>query len=503
HPRERLRVGTTSGRVGTVSENRLHPPPFAENNGRAEPYPTLLPKPHRSVTGLPRFLTTFIGRDEAIGNVTALLSRDDVRMLTLVGPGVSGKTRLAVEVVERLPPGAWDDIWFISLAAVRDPEFVVPDIAQAVGVGQVSDRPVAETLIGFLRERHALLVIDNFEPVVAAGPDLAILLRACPGITMLVTSRIALQVSGEHIVVVPPLELPGTTHLPIERLRSLESVRLFVERAEASSSTFALTEENASVVVDICRRLDGLPLALELAAARCGMLSPAALLQVLAHQRGILSDGPRDAPERHRSMRSAIAWSHDLLPEHERTVFRRLAAFPGGFTLEAAESVDELPADLLATLTSLTAKSLIVPVTSDALEPRFTMLETLREYGLQQLDEAGEMSPTRDRHANFYLEEAIQGEFAWCMFLPEGLFWLKRLVADHGNMRTALQWLYERGDITTCLRMAGALATLWTVCGNLDEGRMWLERLLADQRIANDAVRANGLATLSWISNEQ
>ncbi|HLU37682.1 MAG TPA: NB-ARC domain-containing protein, partial [Thermomicrobiales bacterium] len=290
-----------------MSENRLHPPPFAENNGRAEPYPTLLPKPHRSVTGLPRFLTTFIGRDEAIGNVTALLSRDDVRMLTLVGPGGSGKTRLAVEVVERLPPGAWDDIWFISLAAVRDPEFVVPDIAQAVGVGQVSDRPVAETLIGFLRERHALLVIDNFEPVVAAGPDLAILLRACPGITMLVTSRIALQVSGEHIVVVPPLELPGTTHLPIERLRSLESVRLFVERAEASSSTFALTEENASVVVDICRRLDGLPLALELAAARCGMLSPAALLQVLAHQRGILSDGPRDAPERHRSMRSAIA----------------------------------------------------------------------------------------------------------------------------------------------------------------------------------------------------
>jgi predicted ATPase len=278
-------------------------------------------------------------------------------------------------------------------------------IAQALGVGQTGGRQDApETLIQLLRDRRAILVIDNFETVVGAGLHLGRILADCPSLTMLVTSRIALQVSGEHRVLVPPLDLPEASRLPLETLKHIESVSLFIERAKASASGFKLTEDNASAIVDICRRLDGLPLALELAAARIGMLSPTALRGLLQTQRGILSDGPRDAPERHRSMRNAIAWSYDMLPEHEQAVFRSMAVFGGSFSLEAAEALVDHPWDMLDTLTSLAAKSLIVPVPSDDPEPRFTLLETLREYGLERLEEHVEATMTRDRHAAFYLE---------------------------------------------------------------------------------------------------
>jgi predicted ATPase/DNA-binding CsgD family transcriptional regulator len=452
---------------------------------------------------LPRYLTSFVGRDQEIAAITARLMDDDVRILTLIGPGGAGKTRLAVESVGRLDEDAWEDIWFVPLVAVRDPALVLPSIAQALGLYQVTDRPVDETIVHFLGDRNVLLVIDNFELVTDAAPDLGRLLTACPGVTMLVTSRFALRIAGEHLFLVRPLETPDATDLPPNRLREVESVRLFLERVNMTGRRLTLSGENASSISRICQRLDGLPLALELAAARCGLLSPAALETVLQQGIGFLADGPRDAPDRHRSLHDAIAWSYDLLPEHEQAVFRRLAVFSGGFSVDAAQSIVDLPLSMIATITSLVAKSLLVPVTADTGEARFTMLETIREFGLEQLAMEGEAQEVRDRHAAYFLQEAIQGEHAWCMYLQDGRMWLERLTADHANMRDALQWLYETGDITTCLRMAGALAPLWAVCGNLDEGRAWLERLLADPRTVDDAVRANGLATFSWISMEQ
>jgi predicted ATPase/DNA-binding CsgD family transcriptional regulator len=454
-------------------------------------------------SALPRHLTSFVGRRREIEDITSLLLRDDVRLLTLIGPGGAGKTRLAVEVAARLDEQAWDGIWFVPLVAVRSPDLVLPALAQALALHHASGAPIAETIVHFLRDRHALLVIDNFEIVTDAAPDLGNILLACPGVTILVTSRVALRISGECLSLVQPLQTPDSTDLPPDRLHEIESVRLFLERANTTGHHLTLSEGNAASISRICQRLDGLPLALELAAARCGLLAPAALENALKQGFGILSDGPSDAPERHRSLHDAIAWSYDLLPEQEQAVFRRLAVFNGGFSLEAAEAVVDVPVDMLDAIASLVRQSLVVPMQASDSTTRFTMLETLREFGLERLTVEGEAQETRDRHAAYFLQEAIDSEYAWCMYVEDGLMWLERLVVDHANMREALHWLYTIGEITRCLRMAGALTSLWTVCGNLDEGRMWLERLLADPRVVDDAVRANGLATLSWVSNEQ
>lgn len=454
---------------------------------------------------LPRPLTSFVGRRDEIAEIHNLLMRDDVRLVTLTGPGGSGKTRLAIEVARHLPADIAEDVWFVSLAAVRDPDLVLAALSQAIGVRQMSNRPAEETLIRVLRERRALLVVDNFETVTEAAPRISSLLATCPFLKVMVTSREILRISGEHVYAVPPFPLPAPSGpLATIPLQENDAVQLFVQRAQASASTFELADDNATSVVEICRRLEGLPLAIELAAARISMLSPSTLLRLLQRQLSVLTDGPMDAEERHRSMRNAIAWSYDLLPDQEQAAFRRLAVFTGGFTLRAAESIVTDSETMLDTLAALAAKSLLVPIRSADQEPGFTMLAPLREYGMEELKASGEESEVRNRHAAWFLTIAEESDFAWCMPLGEGLARIRRLDIDQGNIRAALAWLRQSGDLATCLHMAAQLGTLWTVMGNTDEGQRWLEELLDSSRSGeHPLVRAKGLAILSWISNQQ
>lgn len=457
-----------------------------------------------SSTTLPRFLTTFIGRQAEMAHVRDLILRDDVRLVTLLGTGGAGKTRLAIEIATNLGSVFPDGVWFVPLVSARSGEQVLPAVANALHLPAITGHHIASIVARYLRERRALLILDNFETVPAAAPDVSSLLAACPSLTALVTSRETLRLSGEHVYVVPPLDTPPpAAEMSMDALMGNESVQLFVARAQSAMSGFRLTDDNAESVAGICRRLDGLPLALELAAARITIMSPASLLHLLDNRLAILSSGPRDAPARQRSMHETIGWSYTLLPDEERAVFRRLAVFAGGFSPDAAAAVIEEPGDILGTLASLTAKSLIVPISSPTGEPRFMMLELLRTYGLARLEEHGEVSATRDRHAAWFLNEALASEYAWLRPLAEGAILLARLEMNHANVISALGWLFRSGDSAKALRMAGSLGSLWVVCGHANEGRAWLERLLAIQPQVRDPDRANALATLSWVGNQQ
>ncbi|MDF3041445.1 MAG: hypothetical protein K0Q71_4151, partial [Thermomicrobiales bacterium] len=326
------------------------------------------PRTRLQVHALPTPMTSFIGREREIATVAALLRRDDVQLVTLTGPGGVGKTRLALRVATAVAPDLASGAVFVSLAPVRSAGFVLPAIVQALGVREQEERPPLERLVAFLRERETLLVLDNFEQVTAAGPALIDLLRGCPRLTILVTSRSPLSLSAERLFAVPPLALPDVDgfeqtaarrrlradgemaarrrghpkshgELSFATIAASPAVRLFVERAQAASSDFALTPENAPAVAAICERTDGLPLAIELAAARTRVLTPTDLLSRFSRQLPVLTGGPRDQPDRLRTMRDAIAWSYDLLASDEQALFRRLAIFVGGFTLEAAEWV--------------------------------------------------------------------------------------------------------------------------------------------------------------------
>ncbi len=458
--------------------------------------------PSRAENQLPRYLTSFVGREDDIVEITGLLMREDVRLLTMVGPGGAGKTRLAIEAVARFDQDAWDDVLFVPLVAVRDPALVLPAVAQALGLQRVAGRPVEEAIIHVLRDKRTLLVVDNFEHVTEAAPALGRILAACPESTILATSRVALRISGEHLFVVQPLKTPDDSVPAPDVLVRFESIQLFLERADASGRPIVLGDENAADIAEICRRLDGLPLALELAAARSSLLSPSALRSLLDSGAGILSGGPHDAPDRHRSMHEAIAWSYNLLPDDEQTIFRRLAVFSGGFSLEAAEAVVDLPVNVWDAIASLATKSLLIPVSVETGEPRFTMLETIREFGQEQLTKSGESRSTRDRHAAWFSNVAEESDYAWCMPLEDGLARIHRLHVEQGNVRAALQWLHGSGKVAACLTMASKLGTLWVVLGNSAEGQRWLETLLAMPGLDNPRDRAKALAILSWIANQ-
>jgi predicted ATPase len=485
----------------------LHP----ELPERFPPLATLADTPNN----LPAQPTPLIGRGREADQIAELL-RDGVRLVTLTGPGGIGKTRLALQVAADLLDAFPDGAWFVDLAPLTDPELVPAAVAEALGVREEGGKPLAASLTAHLRERRLLLVLDNFEQVVDGASHVAGLMTAAPDLKVLATSRIRLGLRGEHEYPVSPLALPdrqeGARQVPsLEQLTQYAAVRLFIERARSAKPDFAVTNETAPAVAEICHRLDGLPLAIELAAARSKLLSPPALLDRLGQRLNVLTGGARDLPARQRTLRDAIAWSHDLLEEDEQTLFRRLAVFAGGFTMEAAGALwatvaaaDDGP-DAFAGLEPLVDQSLLRQDDQEG-EPRFRMLETILEYALERLSASGEAEAVRRKHAAYYLalaeraEPELEGEKQRrCLTLLE---------AEHDNLRAALGWAVEHdGEMALCL--AAALGAFWDIRSYFTEGRAWLGRALTAQGSAltkgpaDPARRAKALRTAGVLAERQ
>ena len=466
------------------------PPP------QSVPVTPLVPVGSPRPAGLPVLLSPLVGRERELGEVLALL-RGEMRLLTLTGPGGVGKTRLALRAAAEAGDAMADGVAFVPLAAVRDPSLVLATIAQALGVRDDGIGPLEERLHQHVRRRQVLLVLDNAEHLLDAAPQIAAVLEAGPGLRVLVTSRAPLHVSGEVTFPVPPLALPDPEHVPtLANLARVEAVDLFVRRARAVDPGFALSEANARSVAEVCVRLDGLPLAIELAAARTAHLPVTAIVARLERRLSLLTDGPRDQPARLRGMRDAIAWSHDLLAPDEQVLFRRLAVFVGGVTLQAAEAIAGAAGtpegETLEAVASLVDHSLLQTGEGPDGEPRYRMLETVREFGLEQLAVHGEAEETGRRHAEYFLALALAGA-------ADGIRggWLSRLEAEQGNLRAALAWCRDHEAGEAGLALAAALGPFWHVRSANAEGRAWLETFLA-QAAPPSRRAADRIAALRW-----
>jgi predicted ATPase len=506
-------------------------------------------------TNLPTLRNQLIGRERELRIARERLLRDDVGLLTLTGPGGSGKTRLALQLATDLLDQFDDGAWLVSLAPVRAPELIASTISQALGLQDQSGRPPADTLRDFFRQKRVLLLVDNFEHLLEGASLIAELLAVASGLTVLATSRSPLNLHHEHELLVPPLALPDRrASLVPQELLKYGAIELFVQRVAAIQPTFRLTPDNAMAVVESCRRLDGLPLALELVAARLRLLSPQAMLTRLERRLPLLTGGARDLPARQQALRATIAWSYDLLNPDEQRLFRHLAVFDGGCTLDAIERVGSgqsavggtefevsslefeedrssplaprpsplvsslptahCPLPTLDVVDSLVEKSLLQRQVA-AGEPRFVMLETIREYAMEQLDLAGELATTRRRHAEYFLALAEQAEPA--LLTSEQVGWFERLEAEHDNLRAVLLWARTEAEHSQTggaphrsgldpdpamvgLRLAGALRLFWHYRGYWYEGRQWLETVLDWVWLADSDARVKALLGAGYLA---